>query len=96
MKEKWEPIFEGILPHLCAECSKPKFPSCISKIFKKYLNSQYLHYYAHSVLKAFHSATDVTQHFEDTVFNSQMNKWLSTVWSREEEKNNFVVGFSYL
>ena len=45
MKEKWEPIFEGILAHLCAQCSKPKFPSCISKIFKKYLNSQYLHYY---------------------------------------------------
>ena len=49
MKEKWEPIFEGILAHLCAQCSEPKFPSCISKIFKKYLNSQYLHYYAHSV-----------------------------------------------
>ena len=34
MKEKWEPIFEGILAHLCAQCSKPKFPSCISKSSK--------------------------------------------------------------
>ena len=59
MKEKWEPIFEGILAHLCAQCSKPKFPSCISKIFKKYLNSQYLHYYVCTQCVKFFLLTDV-------------------------------------